>query len=118
MPQHGPTWRLSSFVFIAAAVWFAVSTSPVRAADECIAKPTSDAPQGQRWYYRTHGDSKRQCWHLGPDRAAARSLKPSTPQSPATVAALDAAELTPQQRESLFRKYVAWRRIHSAQEAQ
>lgn len=120
MPQHGPT-RPSSFVLIAAVACFAVSTGAVRAAQECIAKPTSEAPQGQRWYYRTHHESK--CWHLGPAGGATRTiaaerLKPSEPHAPAATAALDAAELTPQQREALFRKYIEWQRTHPAQAAQ
>ncbi|HLH91480.1 MAG TPA: hypothetical protein VKX28_23760 [Xanthobacteraceae bacterium] len=117
MPPHGPT-RLSSFVLFSTAAWLAVSTGTVRAADDCIVKPTSEAPHGQHWYYRTRGEPKRPCWYLGAMRPAARSLTPSDAHAPATAAALDAATLTPHQRESLFRKYVAWRRAHSTPEGQ
>jgi len=42
-------------------------TRAVHAADDCIAKPNSPAPQGQHWYYRIDHAHNRQCWRLGPE---------------------------------------------------
>jgi hypothetical protein len=113
------------FVVLTVVASFAASTSTVRAANECITKPNSQPPQGQHWYYQTDRESKRQCWYLGPEGAtvrknAAETLKPFKLDAPATPAALaeDPANLSRQQREALFRKFVEWRRSHPAQHAQ
>jgi hypothetical protein len=113
------------FVVLTVIASFAASTSTVRAANECITKPNSQPPQGQHWYYQTDRESKRQCWYLGPEGAtvrknAAETLKPFNSDAPATPAALaqDPANLSRQQREALFRKFVEWRRSHPAQHAQ
>jgi hypothetical protein len=93
---------------------FAASTSTVRAADECIANPNSQPPQGQHWYYQTDRKSKRQCWYLGPEGATVRKSAAETP----AALARDAANLSQQQREALFRQFIEWRRSHPAQHAQ
>ena len=124
MPHRGPTSRPALFVMLSVVASFAASASTVRAANECIVKPNSQPPQGQHWYYQTDGESKRQCWYLGPQRdavrkSAAERLKPSEPDAHATTAALArGANLTQQQREALFRRFVEWRRSHPAQPAQ
>jgi len=46
------------------------------AADDCVAAPNSDAPQGRRWYYHVDRAKHRECWYLAAggekvDRAAA-----------------------------------------------
>jgi hypothetical protein len=47
------------------------------AADECIAKPTGAAPQGQHWYYRVDRASKRQCWYLAAEGTKVRAPAPA-----------------------------------------
>jgi hypothetical protein len=37
---------------------------PYGAADDCLAEPKGDAPQGQHWYYRIDRGTKRHCWYL------------------------------------------------------
>jgi hypothetical protein len=44
-----------------------VSGSSVRAADDCVAKPNAQAPQGGHWYYRTDRVNNRKCWYLRSD---------------------------------------------------
>jgi hypothetical protein len=34
------------------------------AAEECLAKPKGETPQGQHWRYRIDRGTKRQCWYL------------------------------------------------------
>jgi len=104
---------------------FAASTSTARAAGECIVKPNAEPPHGQHWYYRTDRESKRQCWYLGPQgvstrKTATQTLTESRPDALATPAATagDAASLSPQERETLFRKFIEWRQSHPAQPAQ
>ena len=124
MPQRGPTSRPSLFVMLSVIASFAASTSTVRAADECIVEPNSQPPQGQHWYYQTDRDSQRQCWYLGPDGATVRksapeTLKQSKPDAPATAALARGVEnLSQQQREELFHKYIEWQRRRPGQTAQ
>jgi hypothetical protein len=70
---------------ILAAVVAAVATAPraSRAADDCLAKPSSAAPQGSHWYYRVDRASRRQCWFLAPEGAkASRSASPQRSPAP------------------------------------
>jgi hypothetical protein len=43
------------------------------AADECVAKPTGAAPQGQHWYYRVDRVTKNQCWYLAAEGTKVRA---------------------------------------------
>src|SRR5215475_5459186 len=43
------------------------SASDARAAEDCIAKPTTQAPQGSHWYYHTDQASNQKCWFLETD---------------------------------------------------
>jgi hypothetical protein len=47
------------------------------AADECIAKPTGAAPQGQHWYYRVDRATKQQCWYLAAEGTKVRAPAPA-----------------------------------------
>jgi hypothetical protein len=103
-------------IVLSGVALFAASTSIARATDECIVKPNADPPSGQHWYYRTDRQSNRQCWYLGPQDAAmrttaTRALKDIKP-------AEDATNMSQQQREALFRKFIEWQHNHAAQGAQ
>jgi hypothetical protein len=58
------------------------STLAQLAADECVTKPSSAAPQGTHWYFRVNRSDHRHCWYVGPEgarvRAAARPAEPPT----------------------------------------
>ena len=60
-----PVFVFVTFVLLVGA--FAQSTHDVRAAEECLSKPNSPAPQGQHWYYQINHANGRQCWRLGPE---------------------------------------------------
>jgi hypothetical protein len=108
-------------IVISGVALFAASTSTARAADGCIVKPTAEPPQGQHWYYRTDRESKRQCWYLGPEgttvrKGAAESLEQANADAAATGALAQGVDnLSPQQREALFRRFIEWRRSRPAQ---
>ena len=118
MPQRGSPFL---FVMLSAVASFAMSTSAARAAKECIVTPNSQPPQGQHWYYRTDRESKRQCWYLGPEgttvrKGAAEALEQAKPDAPTTGALAQGVDnLSPQQREALFRQFIEWRRNRPAQ---
>jgi hypothetical protein len=63
-----------------------------RAADDCLAAPNSETPQGSHWYYRIEHGTKRHCWYLRaegetPSQAAApNSSGPAKPVAPTAAA--------------------------------
>lgn len=75
----------AAFTFVLLAGLSALSTRTVYAADDCISKPNSPAPQGQHWYYRIDHANNRQCWRLGPEglRVQKSSSSPETAAQPA-----------------------------------
>ncbi len=88
-----------------------VSASPTRtahAADDCITKPNSPAPQGQHWYYRIDHANNRQCWRLAPEglrvqksesspETAAQPTLPTRTRAPATTgAAIADSQIAPE----------------------
>ena len=83
MPEYKSI--LSAVAFVSLAGVFAQSTYGVRAAEECLSKPNSPAPQGEHWYYRMDHANGRQCWRLGPVGLRVQktsSEKRSTPATP------------------------------------
>ncbi len=90
MRQRGPRW-ISSLLVCASVAASCAASGPVRAADECMAKPGGLAPRGEHWYYRIDRGTKRQCWYLAPQAARAQrnateTLKQPASDSPATPA--------------------------------
>jgi len=50
---------------------------PYGTADDCLAQPNGDAPEGQHWYYRIDRGTKRHCWYLkGQGEKVARAASP------------------------------------------
>jgi hypothetical protein len=70
-------------IALAAVSLTARSTLAQRAADECITKPGSAAPEGKHWYFRVNRSDRRHCWYVGPDGMHARaSVRPTEPPTP------------------------------------
>jgi hypothetical protein len=68
-----------------AIVAFSVSIDrTAQAADDCLARPNSTAPDGQHWYYHFDRAKNRQCWFLAAEGSHAR--RSATPKP-----AIDAA---------------------------
>ncbi len=98
MLQRRPTWTPSLVALVSIAAFCAASTAPVRAADECIAKPNAPAPQGQHWYYRTDRNTNRQCWYLASRGMSAHQSATETEsaaQAPKTPAVSSRASQAP-----------------------
>lgn len=66
MRERSAVLALATFGFVAIAS-LSVQSIHAIAADECLSKPNSPAPQGQHWYYRIDHANSRQCWRLGPE---------------------------------------------------
>jgi TRAP transporter TAXI family solute receptor len=61
--------QIASMLFAALFVALAAVNSPgsqARAADDCVAAPNSQAPEGQHWYFRRDRVKYRKCWFLAP----------------------------------------------------
>jgi hypothetical protein len=87
MPQRMTIFVTAILVIVVAAVSLTARMSIAqRAADECITKPNSTAPQGSHWYYRVDRATRKQCWYLGPEgervraRQAGSRMKSSAPK--------------------------------------
>jgi hypothetical protein len=72
-------------IFLIFAAQVLLSVTPSRAADECLSKPGTTAPQGGHWYYRVDRTTKRQCWYVGAERAKLRPRDQQTLPSSATA---------------------------------
>jgi hypothetical protein len=75
---------------LAGAPLATLSHNAARAADDCLAAPKDETPEGSHWYYRIDHASKRQCWYLREEgeklsQSAApnssRSAKPISPKA-------------------------------------
>ncbi|HEY0724146.1 MAG TPA: hypothetical protein VGD41_09215, partial [Pyrinomonadaceae bacterium] len=85
MPEYKSTRILSAVAFVSLAGVFAQSTYSVRAAEECLSKPNSPAPQGEHWYYRVDHANGRQCWRLGPVGLRVQKTSLEKRSAPATA---------------------------------
>jgi hypothetical protein len=62
-----------------------LAVGTAHAADDCVATPTGDAPQGSHWYYRTNHVTKTKCWYLG--QSGAMRTAPAAHKAVETVGA-------------------------------
>jgi len=85
MPEYKSTRILSAVAFVSLAGVLAQSTYSVGAAEECLSKPNSPAPQGEHWYYRMDHANGRQCWRLGPVGLRVQKAAPERRSAPATA---------------------------------
>ena len=54
-------------------------------ADDCLAQPSSSAPEGSHWYYHTDRATQRKCWYLrAPDQPVQQSAAQSTSHAATT----------------------------------
>lgn len=92
MPSRTAKFLTAIFAsFLASAPLATVSHGATGAADDCLAGPKGQAPQGAHWYYRVDR-TKRHCWYLADQRArpsqttAANSPAPAKPPQDAEAA--------------------------------
>jgi hypothetical protein len=72
---HRMTTLLSTVVvaFLAAPVFNAAFPTAAQAAENCLARPTDNPPEGGRWYYQTNPVTGRKCWIIDSGKATVRS---------------------------------------------
>lgn len=75
----------------------------VLAAEECLAEPTGEKPDGQRWYYRFDRGTNRRCWYLkdanGNTRDAAAPIRATQQPAPWDFAQPAPPKLTPRRSD-------------------
>jgi hypothetical protein len=66
MPNRTATFVSAAIAGLCAGISLTASIGaiPARAADECLAAPKGETPEGSHWYYRIEHPSNRHCWHL------------------------------------------------------
>lgn len=103
MPKRTILW-VPILVILVATGLTARSSRAEPAADDCIIKPSSVAPQGSHWYYRTDRTTNRRCWYLAPKDAKVRqTASPKRLPGPSM-------NLNQEQREVLFREFMKWQK--------
>lgn len=86
--------KLVSAIFVSAlagAALAAVTHNAARAADDCLAVPKDETPEGSHWYYRIERGTKRHCWYL---RAEGEKLSQTAQPTPSATA-MPAASIAP-----------------------
>ena len=82
-------------VLAGALVATTLSSTAARAADDCLAKPKEETPEGSHWYYRIDHATKRQCWYLREEGEKAAPAAPVSAASPARPVAPKAETAPP-----------------------
>jgi hypothetical protein len=77
---------------LAGASLAAVSHNAARAADDCLAAPKGETPEGSHWYYRIERGTKHHCWYL---RAEGEKLSQTAQPNSSTTATPAAAIARP-----------------------
>jgi hypothetical protein len=89
MPDRAAKFVSAIFVSaLAGAALAAVTHNTARAADDCLAAPKGETPEGSHWYYRIEHGSKRHCWYLrGEGEKLSQTAPPNSSAAAAPVAA-------------------------------
>jgi len=66
----------------------ALPNNVARAADDCLAAPNSQPPQGSHWYYHIDGATLRHCWYLGPESQKVHHAEPDVQPAAKSAAPL------------------------------
>jgi hypothetical protein len=73
---------------LAGAAFATISHGTADAADECLAGPKGETPEGSHWYYRIDRVTKQHCWYLrGENEKLSQAAPPATawPARPVTT---------------------------------
>jgi hypothetical protein len=92
--------------------------APARAADDCLAEPNREPPDGSHWYYRIDHANNRKCWHLGEVAAPRASPEPPAPAPSGSTGPVvdrpqqrEALALSKVQRATLFQEFIRWNEL-------
>jgi hypothetical protein len=65
-------------LFASVTLTASLAATPASAADECLAAPKDQAPQGSHWRYHIEHPSNRHCWYLREDEPHAQTAQPKS----------------------------------------
>jgi hypothetical protein len=87
MPNRTATFVSAIVASLCAGAFLNASlNAPALAADECLAAPKGQTPEGRHWYYRIEHPSNRHCWYLREEGDAHAQAAPSNSSASATQA--------------------------------
>jgi hypothetical protein len=93
MPNRAAKFRsamLAGLVSVTALVM--LSNGAARAADDCLAAPKDQTPEGSHWYYRIDHATKRHCWYLRQEgERPPQTAASSPPRAPMPIVPKQAA---------------------------
>lgn len=97
MPNRPAKFVSAIFASVLAGTSLAgVSHNAARAADDCLAAPKGETPEGSHWYYRIDRATKRHCWY---QRAEGEKLSQAAPpNSSGSAKPVASIAATPMQR--------------------
>jgi hypothetical protein len=72
-----------------------IGATPSAAADECLAGPKGQTPEGRHWYYRIEHPSNRHCWYLRAEGDAPAQTAAANPPAAAKPVAPKPDETMP-----------------------
>lgn len=89
MPHRTATFvpAIIASLLLAGVPLATASPAAAQAADNCLASPKDQAPQGSHWYYRIEHPSNRHCWYLRGQHDAATQLAPPNASADASPSA-------------------------------
>lgn len=93
MPDRAAKFVSAIFASVLAGAALAgISLNAARAADDCLAAPRAETPEGSHWYYRIDRATNRHCWYLRAEREPlSQTAAPNSSGSAKPVAPLVAA---------------------------
>ena len=95
-------------VFVLATV-MAFNAHHAGGAEECLAAPTRDPPEGRHWYYHFDQAKNQKCWRLG---EAGLPILPQPTGPIANRAGREQLALSRAERDALFQEFVRWKELH------
>jgi hypothetical protein len=110
MPDRAAKFVSAIFVSaLAGAALAAVTHNTARAADDCLAAPKGETPEGSHWYYRIERGSKRHCWYLrGEGEKLSQTAPPNSSAAAAPVAAAAAPVAAAPMQRSVADAHAEW----------
>jgi hypothetical protein len=93
MPNRARTFSPAIFATLFAGIALTAGMNgAAQAADDCLAAPKAQTPQGTHWYYRVERTTKRHCWYT---RAESPALAQASPAADDAVPPPSSATLQP-----------------------
>ena len=107
-------WKRIGVVPAVCVLAIAFDLTHAAGADDCVAEPSRQPPDGRHWYYHFDQATNRKCWHLG--EAGLPVLHPA-PDQPRPAPDTDRSgrreelALSRAKRDTLFQDFIRWNEL-------